>query len=224
MTLVAGALLRHAERGRSAAPRRGHADKGGLDRARTRNSLQHRRGDDAERAFGADEQVLAGRSRYCPSSACCSLFQHAAVGQHHFEAEREVAGDCRRRGAAVPPALVERLPPIVQLPSAPSEQRKKPARRSAAASRALQHDAGFDGHRVRRRIDLADFCPCRFSDSTISPSMRHLAADQAGIAALRHDRGAGLVGQLEDLRNLLDRFRAQHQLRMADQRSRISCR
>ncbi len=47
--------------------RRGHADERGLHRARPRQQPQHRRGDDAERAFRADEQVLAGRSRYCPS-------------------------------------------------------------------------------------------------------------------------------------------------------------
>ena len=38
----------------------------------------------------------------------------------------------------------------------------------------------------------------RLSDSTISSLMRDLAADQPGIAALRHDRRAGLVGELED--------------------------
>ena len=43
--------------------RRGHADEGGLHRARARKQLEHRGGDDAERAFGADEdvaQVVAG--------------------------------------------------------------------------------------------------------------------------------------------------------------------
>ncbi len=38
--------------------RRGHGGIGGLDRARARHQPQHRRRDDAERAFGADEQVL----------------------------------------------------------------------------------------------------------------------------------------------------------------------
>ena len=41
----------------SAASRRLQADEGGLHRARLRKQLQHRRGDDAERALGADEQV-----------------------------------------------------------------------------------------------------------------------------------------------------------------------
>ena len=57
VTVAAGARLREAEE-LDARPGRGHADEGGLDRARARKQLQHRRGDDAERAFGADEQVL----------------------------------------------------------------------------------------------------------------------------------------------------------------------
>ena len=45
--------------------------------------------------------------------------------------------------------------------------------------------------------------------------MRNLPADQAGIAALRHDRRARFVGELEDGRNFLDRARPQHHRRAA---------
>src|SRR5215470_15308477 len=40
--------------------------------------------------------------------------------------------------------------------------------------------------------------------------MGNLTADQAGIAALWHDRGRGFVGELDDLGHLLDRARSQH--------------
>ena len=81
--------------------RRGDADEGGLDRARARHQPQHRGGDDAERAFGADEQVLqivAG----IVLLQLVEVVEHAPVGQHHLEAERMRARDAvgERRGAA----------------------------------------------------------------------------------------------------------------------------
>ena len=81
--------------------RRRHADKGGLDRARPRHQPQHRRGDDAERAFGADEQVfqvVAG----IVLLELVEIVEDAAVGQHHFEPERMRARDAvgDRGGAA----------------------------------------------------------------------------------------------------------------------------
>ena len=45
--------------------------------------------------------------------------------------------------------------------------------------------------------------------------VRDLPADQAGIAALRHDRGLGLVGELDDRCDFRDRARPQHQRRVA---------
>ena len=66
-----------------------------------RHQPQHRGGDDAERAFGADEQVLeivAG----VVLLELVEIVQHAAVGQHHFDAERMRARDAmgERGGAA----------------------------------------------------------------------------------------------------------------------------
>jgi len=40
--------------------------------------------------------------------------------------------------------------------------------------------------------------------------LRNLSADEAGIAALRHDRGCALARELEDCGNLRNRARAQH--------------
>ena len=45
--------------------------------------------------------------------------------------------------------------------------------------------------------------------------MRDLPADKAGIAALRHDRRARLVGEFQDRLHLRDRTRPQHQRRVA---------
>ncbi len=109
--------------------RRWHADERRLDGLRRRKQLEHRRRDDAERAFGADEQV----AQVVAGVVLLELVegpQHASVGQHHFEAEHEIARDPIGK-RAVPPALVERLPPMVQLPSAPSDSGN---RRSTAAA------------------------------------------------------------------------------------------
>src|SRR5215469_13656588 len=53
---AAGALVGEIEE-RQRRVRRGRADEARLDRARARKELHHRGRDDAERAFGADEQV-----------------------------------------------------------------------------------------------------------------------------------------------------------------------
>ena len=98
--VAAGARLRDAEQ-IDRGLRRGQAEKRDLDRARPRHQPQHRRGDDAERAFGADEQILQVVAGIVLLQLV-EIVQHAAVGQHHFEAERMRARDAmrERRGAA----------------------------------------------------------------------------------------------------------------------------
>ena len=81
--------------------RRGHAGKRRFDRARPRHQTQRRRGDDAERAFRADEQVLQVVAGIVLLQLV-EVVQHAPVGQHHFQAERVRARDAMREcgGAA----------------------------------------------------------------------------------------------------------------------------
>ncbi len=55
----------------------------------------------------------------------------------------------------------------------------------------------------------------RVSESDDLVVVRNLAADEPGIAALRHDRRRRLVGEAEDLRNLGDRGGPQHHRRAA---------
>ena len=78
-------------------------------------------------------------------------------------------------------------------------QRKQPVDRGRGVLRFRQHDAGFAGHRVRRGIDFADLVEPRQREDQFAVE-RDLAADQAGIAALRHQRRFRLVGELEDRR------------------------
>ena len=80
--------------------RRSHSDKSGFDRARPRHQPQHRRSNDAERAFGADEQVfqiVAG----VVLLQLVEVVEDAAIGQHDFDAECVRARDAvGKRGDA----------------------------------------------------------------------------------------------------------------------------
>jgi hypothetical protein len=100
----------------------------------------------------------------------------------------------------MPPALVDRLPPIWQLPSAP---RLSGNRRSAAAGgllHALQDAARLDDHRVVQRVDLPHAVePGKAEQHAVAGRRRRRAADHAGVAALRHDRHAGGGAQSHDL-------------------------
>ncbi len=209
--VVAGALLRQTQEF-EAGFRRGHADKRGFDRARPRHQAQHRRGDDAERAFRADEQVfqiVAGIVLF----QLVEIVEHAAVGQHHFETERVRAGDAirQRSGAA---GIGGEIAADGAGAFGRQQLRIEPVGRGGGFARALQGDAGLAGDRVRGRIDFADAVePVERQHDLVV--VRDLPADQAGIAALRHDRRFRRVGELEDCRYFRDRGRPQHHRRVA---------
>src|SRR5580704_14132394 len=73
-------------------------------------------------------------------------------------------------------------------------QRKQASGGGGGFLRARQDDARLAGHGVRGGVDLADAVEPLERQHDLAVE-RGLAADQAGIAALRHDRGPGLVGQ-----------------------------
>ena len=191
-----GAVARKIEQ-RQRRLRRRHADEGGRGRARARKELQHRRGDDAERAFRADEQVL----EIVAGVVLLELVEavhHGAVRQHHFDAEREIARDAvsERAGAA---GIGRKIAADGGAAFAAERERKQPVGGGGGGLRIRQHHAGLAGHGARSRIDLADLVePREREDDLVAAFVRDRAADHAGVAALRHDRGAGLGGELED--------------------------
>ncbi len=81
-------------------------------------------------------------------------------------------------------------------------------------ARARERDAGFGRERVGDRIDLADFGHAIERENDLAVQC-NLPADQSGIAALRHDRGAGVVGEFQDRRHLFGGLGAQDQRRVA---------
>ena len=115
--------------------------------------------------------------------------------------------------AAVPPALVERLPPMVQLPSAASDSGNSRSI-SAAFCCATCSTTPASQVMVLEAASISRILSSRRIETTTSP-LRGLAADQAGIAALRHQRDSVFAGELADRRDFRGRARAQHQRRAA---------
>ena len=103
---------------------------------------------------------------------------------------------------------------MVQLPSAPSDSGNSRSTSAGALLRDLQHHAGLAGHGVGGGIDLADLVQPPQRDDHLA-IVRGLAADQAGIAALRHQRDLVLAGELADRGHFRRRARPQHQRRAA---------
>ena len=78
-----------------------HAGERGHLRRRRREQLQHRRGDDAERALGADEQLLEIVAGVVLAQSAQAV-PDAAVGEHDFEPQRQFArvAEAQHGGAA----------------------------------------------------------------------------------------------------------------------------
>ena len=75
----------------------------------------------------------------------------------------------------------------------------------------LQCHARLDGERVAVQIDLAHPVEAgEREDDFAAVGVGDLAADKARIAALRHDRRTGLVGEPDDRGDFLGRAGAQH--------------
>ena len=191
--------------------RRRHPDERDFDRARTRHQPQHRGGDDAERAFRADEQVLEVVAGVVLLELV-EVVEHAAVGEHHLDAERVRARDAvgERGGAA---GIGREIAADGAGALRRQQLRIEPVDFGGGLARPLQGHAGLAGDGVGDGIDLADAVEPVERQHELAV-LRRLSADQAGIAALRHDGGPGLVCELEDGRDLGDRARPQHQRRM----------
>ena len=76
----------------------------------------------------------------------------------------------------------------------------------------LQGNTGLTCHGVGGRVDFTDSIKARQRQHDLIV-MRRLAANQSGVAALRHDRGAGRIGELEKLCDLGDGTGTQHHRR-----------
>ncbi len=165
----------------------GHRKPGGHHRARPRKELADSRGDDAERAFGADEPLLEVVARVVLAQAAQSL-QHPAIRQHHLEAEHEIAhGAVTQDGgaASIGGDVAAQLATALRTEA----QREQPVDLRRSHLHLLQDAAGFRGDREVFRIDLPDAVQAPRRQHDLRPAgggARHRASHQPGIAPLGH--------------------------------------
>ena len=148
--------------------------------------LEHRGSDDAERAFGADEQVLQVVAGVVLAQAPESV-PDAAVGQDRFETQHEIA----RIAVAqhVDAARVGREIAADQTTAfATQAQRKQTVGFGRGLLYVGEYATRFHGHRVVERVDFDDpVHAAKRDDDRMASRVRRGRAAHAGIAALRHD-------------------------------------
>ena len=96
-----------------------------------------------------------------------------------------------KRSTCVPPALVARLPPIVQLPSAARLSANSEPPVGCRLLRCLEHAAGFERDRRVGDVDRTHAIHAGQAQQHLAAAViGHAAAHQPGVAALRDDADA----------------------------------
>ena len=203
------ALLGETEE-RERGGRVGQPDEGGRLLLGLGEQLQRRRRDDAERALRADEkiaQVVAGVVLLQSLEAVPDL----AAGEHHLEPEREVARAAVGEHADAAGVGGERAADLAA-PLRRQAQREQPPGPVGVALCLGEREPRFDHHRAR--VDLAHAVEAGHRQHDLGAAERwDLAADEPGVAGLRHDADARLVGGSHYPRNFFCGLRPQHQRR-----------
>ena len=201
----------------------GEAEKRGLDLARLRKQLDRRRGDDAERALAADEQLLqivAGVVLAQPAQPV----PDPPVGQYHLDPQGQLAGVAvAQHGDAA--GIGRQIAADLAAALGAEAQRKQPVGLGGRLVQIGEDAAGLDRHREIDRVDRADpVHPAEGEDDIVAVFGRNSAADQTGVAALRHDRQARLGADPHHRRDLRGRSRPHDEPRRAAIEPRASTR
>jgi hypothetical protein len=173
---------------------------------------QHRGGDHAERAFGAEEKLLQVVAGVVLAQAAQPV-PYPAVGQHDFEPEHLLARiavaqhvDAAGVGGKVAADLATAL--------GGERKREEAACVFGGALHGGEHAARFDGGRVVQDIERADAVHAGEGKHDLAARARgHRAADEAGVAALRHDGDVLPRAKRHHLRHFLRRRRPHHAFR-----------
>ncbi len=179
-------------------------DEGGRLRPRIGEEPQGHGSDDSERAFRADEQaldVIAG----IVLAQLAQRVDDPPVGEDRFDARDEVArvaiGDDRQAAGVGRDVAADGGGPLRR-----ERQRKQTIGRQRGGLRLGERHACFADHHVGVRINLADrLQPLGRQDDLVACLVRRLAADEPGIAALRHDSDPRLVAEGHDGRDFRGR-------------------
>ena len=192
--------------------RRSNRQPRGCRGLRQRKELHHRRCNDPERSFSADEklfQVVAG----VVLAQAAQAIPHLATGQHHLQTERQfahVAVAQNLHAARVGRKVAANLATAFGC----QRQREQPAHAQSGLLQRLQHAPGFDGNGVVGRIDMADLVHARQADQHgFAARVRNARPAMTGVAALRHDRHTSLPAGANDRRHFGCARRTHHAAR-----------
>ena len=190
-------------------PQRGQGDQRGHLGPWGRVQLHDCRGDDAQRAFRADEkvaQVVAGVVFAQTGQAVPNL----ALRCHHFQAQAQVARIAKthhlrttRVGAQIAANGATAL-------RGQAERKQQPGR-FAHGLQVLQHAACIHGNRQVIGVELAHRVhPAQADHHLLARGVGRGADHHAGIAALGHHAHSRCDAGFDDGRHLLCRTRAHH--------------
>ncbi len=151
-------------------------------------------GDDAQRTFGADQQLLEVVAGVVLAQAGQTV-QHAAVGQHRLQAQGQLAHRPvaqHRHAAGIGGQVAADLAAAFR----GQRQRKQPAHAGGGVLHLRQRAAGFGGQRVVVGVHRAQrLHAVQLDNQRAAAVVRGGGAAVRGITALRHDwRASGHAG------------------------------
>jgi len=129
----------------------------------------------------------------------------APVGQDHLDSEHQFAGIAiTQHGDAA--GIGRQIAADLAAALGGEAEREQPVHLGRRLMQIGKDAAGLDRHREIDRVDRADTVhPTEGEDNIVAIFRRHPAADQPGIAALRHDRQPRLGANANDGGNFLGR-------------------
>ncbi len=179
-----------------------------------REELQTGCGNDAERAFGADEQgfhVVAG----VVLAQALEGREYAAVRKHHLEAQHQVAHHAvaKHRGS---PRIGRQIAADLGRALGAQTQWKEAVRLARCRLRLGKRTTRLDDHRIVGGVDLTDTVQPAQGQNDLRPRfIGRGAAAVAGIAPVRHHRDRFTIANAQDLGDFVDVVGQQHQRRGA---------
>ena len=174
---------------------------------RRRKELQHRGRDDAQRALGADEELL----EIVPGIVLAQSAQpvpDAAIGEDHFDAQNELprVAETKHRGAA---RVRGKIAANRATPFGGQRQREQQAVLLRRLLDGGQGNSRLDGQRRIFGVDGANAVhPGERQDDGIALVVRRRAAALARVAALRDDRHPKIGARAHHRRDLVRAARA----------------
>ena len=205
--------LRQAEQLHGVLHRR-HGGPGGELRGRQRVQLHGRRGDDAQRAFAANEQVAQVVAGVVLAQAAQAV-PDLALRRHHLQTQAQFAriAVAQHLGAA---SVATQVAANGATAFGRQAQRKQKAGLVRVLLQRLQYAAGFHGDGQVGAVQRAYAVQAPQTEHDLAPAgVWRGAAHQTGVAALRHQGHAGFGAGAHDRGDFGRRARLHHGQRAA---------